>query len=270
MCNAPPQKTPVSLVENKSRQLRSPTAAKQLLPPMKESGKESDNIMFTSPSVIEVALHCFVLVSCCEKIHKTHLALSSRDLGKQGMNQESSASVTDPTVEQAIVDCIRPLPWSLWPDKGKSNESEIEEALWLDRLLNTGRSLEVHLAFTNLKSNNGIIDGDKYATEKVKATCLDVPDGWKLPCILPDSSKDANGFYAFAKLNDVQMSKRCMGPQTDLKHLTSGEPAIYKFHVSALVKAASDEEASPLLASAALQVLSNVIQWDADLAPKDL
>ncbi|KAK0207174.1 hypothetical protein IW262DRAFT_1421163 [Armillaria fumosa] len=45
--------------------------------------------------------------------------------------------------------------------------------------------------------------------------------------------------------------------------------AIYKFRISALVKATSDEEASPLLVSAVLQALSNDIRWDENLAPKD-
>ncbi|KAK0211511.1 armadillo-type protein [Armillaria fumosa] len=271
-----------------------------------------------------------------------------------GMNQESR-----PAVEQAIADYILPLPRSLPLDKGKSGESEIDEALWSDRLLNTMKFLEVRsvnglLAFTNLKSNqpthvlafidaciqnnNGIIDGDKDTTEKVKndlTRCVR-----RLAALYPDSSKAAADFYAFAKLNDptaYKHLKKCIDPQTDLKtlikrrseflkkivdnspgivstmsillrratchvvnqssipiflerlengrgkeanviaghihtlmrYISKYRPAIYKSHVSALVKATSDDEASPLLVSAALQALSSVIRWDEDLAPKD-
>ncbi|KAK0480865.1 armadillo-type protein [Armillaria novae-zelandiae] len=271
-----------------------------------------------------------------------------------GMNQESR-----PAVEQAIADYILPLPRSLLPDKGKSGESEIDEALWSDRLLNTMKFLEVRsinglLAFTNLKSNqsahvlafidaciqnnSGIIDGDKVNTEKVKSDLTRCVR--RLAALYPDSSKAADDFHAFAKLNDstaYKHLKKCIDPQTDLKtlikrrneflkkivdsspgivstmsillrratchvvnqssipmflkrlengrgkqanviaghihtlmrYISKYRPAIYKSHVSALVKVISDEEASPLLVSAGLQALSSVIRWDEDLAPKD-
>ncbi|KAK0446041.1 armadillo-type protein [Desarmillaria tabescens] len=274
-----------------------------------------------------------------------------------GMNQE-----TRPAVEQALADYILPLPRSLPLDKGKSSDSEVDEALWTDRLLNTmkflveARSVNGLLAFTNLKSpqqaqvqafidaciqnNNGIIDGDKETTEKgqkrLDPTC---PTARRYP-LYPDSSKAADDLYGFAKLNDqtaYKLLKKCIDPQTDLKtlvkrrseflkkivdtspgivstmsillrrvtyhvvnqssvptllkrlengrgreasvtadhihtlmrYISKYRPAIYKSHVSALVKAISDEEAPPLLVSSALQALSSVIRWDEDLAPKD-
>ncbi|KAG7446844.1 cohesin-associated protein Pds5 [Guyanagaster necrorhizus] len=272
-----------------------------------------------------------------------------------GMSHEAK-----PAVEQALADYILPMPRSSPPEKGKSSDSEIDEVLWTDRLLNTmkflveERSINGLLAFTNLKSsqpahvlafidaciqnNNGIIDGDKETTEKVKS---DLTRRVKqLAALYPDSSKAADDLFGFAKLNDqtaYKLLKKCIDPQTDFKTLvkrrseflkkiidnspgvvstmsillrrttyhvvnqssiptllkrlendrgreanvTAGHihtlmryiskhmPAIYKSHVSALVKAISDEDAPPLLVSSALQALSSVIQWDEDLALKD-